>query len=162
MSNAVKASLALAAFFLALAVAAQAEQISAFEQGLEAYDAGDYEAVLAAWEPLAEAGDAEAQTALAALYLVGEGVPYDPAEAARLFRLAAEQGDAVAQLNLGDLSARGMGVPRDLVEATVWLTLAARQGRRWADSRRQEIAGGLSLAQKAEAEKRVQAWLQTR
>ena len=38
-----------------------------FIDGLEAYDGGDYETVLAEWRPLAEAGDPEAQVALAGL-----------------------------------------------------------------------------------------------
>ena len=49
-----------------------------FIDGLAAYDGGDYETVLAEWRPLAEAGDPEAQVALAGLYLTGTGVAADP------------------------------------------------------------------------------------
>lgn len=50
--------------------------------GLAAYDAGDYATAVEEWRPLAEAGDTEAQVALAGLYLSGLGVPTDAAEAA--------------------------------------------------------------------------------
>ena len=45
----------------------------------------------------AELGDAEAQITLGSLYMEGEGVPKDEAEAIRWFRQAAKQGDATAQ-----------------------------------------------------------------
>ena len=124
-----------------------------FEDGLAAYDAGDFTAAAEAWRPLAAAGDVEAQVALADLYTSGLGVPTDPTEAARLYRAAAEQGDAVAQLNLGDLYSRGVGVPRDLVQAYLWLSLAAEQGRNWARNKRDEIAERLTAGQRAEADR---------
>ena len=117
---------------------------------------------MAAWRPLAEAGDAEAQTALGGLYLAGTGVALDPAEAARWYRLAAEQGDPVAQLNLGDLYSRGHGVGRDLVQAYLWLSLAAAQGRRWADRKRREITPLMTASQRAEADRLIAAAGRTR
>ena len=42
---------------------------SNFMEGLAAYDAGDYRTAFEEWWTLAETGDAEAQTALAGLYL---------------------------------------------------------------------------------------------
>ena len=123
-----------------------------FAAGLEAYDAGDFETAAAEWRPLAEAGSAEAQVALADLYHNGLGVPADTAAAARWYRRAAAQGDAVAQLNLGDFYSRGRGVARDLAEAYAWLTLAAAQGRAWAERRRHDILPLLSEAEHAKAE----------
>ncbi len=129
-----------------------------FAEGLAAYDAGDFQAALEAWLPLAEAGDAEAQVALAQLHISGLGVTADPATAVRWYRRAAAQGEPVAQLNLGDLYGRGLGVPRDLVQAYLWLSLAANQGRLWPDLRRQEIAAAMTPAQLAEAKRLVEAW----
>lgn len=129
-----------------------------FEEGLAAYDAGDFAAAAEAWRPLADAGDAAAQVALAGLYTNGLGVPSDPTEAARLYRAAAERGDAVAQLNLGDLYSRGIGVPRDLVQAYLWLSLAAEQGRSWAQKKRDEIAEELNADQRAKAERLIAEW----
>ncbi len=129
-----------------------------FADGLQAYDGGNWAAVLAAWRPLAEAGDAEAQTALGGLYLGGTVVAANPAEAARWYRLAAEQGDPVAQLNLGDLYIRGSGVGRDLVQAYLWLSLAAAQGRSWPERRRREILPAMTAAELAEAKRLVKGW----
>lgn len=128
-----------------------------FATGLAAYDGGDYRTAFEEWRALAEAGDAEAQTALASLYESGQGTPADPAQAVHWYRRAAEQGDAVAQQNLGDFYGRGVGVGRDLVSAYVWLSLAAGQGRRWADRRRDEVAAQLAPEARAEAEARLTA-----
>ena len=128
-----------------------------FARGLAAYDGGDYRTAFEEWRALAEAGDAEAQTALASLYASGQGTPANPAQAVHWYRRAAEQGDAVAQQNLGDLYGRGVGVGRDLVGAYVWLALAADQGRRWAERRRGEVAAQFSPEQHAEAEARLAA-----
>jgi TPR repeat protein len=128
-----------------------------FARGLAAYDGGDYGTAFEEWRVLAEAGDAEAQTALASLYLSGQGTPANPAQAVDWYRRAAEQGDAVAQQNLGDLYGRGVGVGRDPVSAYVWLSLAAGQGRRWAERRRGEVAAQLNSEQHAEAEARLAA-----
>ena len=147
--------LALAALLLAAGVPGAGAD---FAEGLAAFDAGDYQGALEVWQPLAEAGDAEAQIALAGLYRGGLGIPADLAAAARWYRRAAEQGEAVAQLNLGDLYSRGAGVPRDLVQAYLWLSLAAAQGRRWADRRRQEVAPAMTAAERAEAERLAEAW----
>ena len=72
----------------------------------------------------AEQGDPEAQYNLGDMYINGEGVPEDQAEAAHWFRLAAEQGHAEAQFDLGVMYSQGRGVPQDVVEAVRWLRLA--------------------------------------
>ena len=61
------------------------------------------------------------------MYGLGQGVPKDVVEAARLVRLAAEQGDAKAQLNLGLMYDLGQGVPRDDVQAYAWLNIGVAQ-----------------------------------
>lgn len=47
------------------------------------------------------------------MYRDGVGMPRNPAEAARLYRLAAERGDANAQASLASLDAAEIGLPRD-------------------------------------------------
>ncbi len=87
----------------------------------------------------AEQGHLLAQMALAAIYLVGEGVPQTPAEAERWFRRAAEQGDAQAQQNLGQIY-QGLpepyrtdhDIPVDHPEAVRWFERSAEQGHVWA------------------------------
>lgn len=142
--------------FLAMSLASPAW--ASFSDGLKAYDAGDYAGALAAWRPLAEAGETRAQISVAELYAEGLGVRRDLRAAADWYRRAARRGDAVAQLNLGDDYATGRGVTRDPIAAYLWLDLAARQGRGWAAGRRDDIARTMSADQIAEAKRRVAAW----
>jgi hypothetical protein len=76
----------------------------------------------------AETGDARPELRLGLAYIAGEGVPKDPAEAARLFRKAAEEGNATAQACLGELYYKGVGVEKDLPEAARWYRMGAEQG----------------------------------
>ncbi len=115
----------VAAVWLGLSASVKAQD---FDQGLAAYQAGDYEAALAEWRRLAEQGNANAQYNLGYLYDTGTGVPQDYAEAVRWFRLAAEQGNVQAQFNLGVMYNFGDGVPEDYAEAVRWYRLAAEQG----------------------------------
>ncbi len=142
----------------ALAIVSGRGQAQSFADGLQAYDGGDTRASAEIWRGLAEAGDAEAQAALAMLYSGGEGVPFDMRRAAALYERAAKQGNVDAQLNLGDFYARGAGVRRDLTAAHMWLGLAAAQGRAWAEARRRAIARRMSVEAVAEAERRARAW----
>jgi predicted Zn-dependent protease len=75
----------------------------------------------------AEQGDADAQFSLGMMYLEGEGVPQDRAEALRWLRESAERGHASAQYSLGLMYERGVSVPQDSVEAINWYTKAAAQ-----------------------------------
>jgi cell division septation protein DedD len=99
-----------------------------FDAGLEAHAQGDYAQAHAEWLPLAEAGDTAAQANLGVMYLKGQGVDVDPAEAARWFLRAAEQGNPVAQDNLGQLYYLGEGVPKDVDAAAHWIKAAAFAG----------------------------------
>ena len=96
----------------------------------------------------ANQGDARAQ-----YYL---GVTYANAEALKWFRLAAEQGDARAQYYLGAMYANGQGVPQDLVLAHMWFNLSAAGG--YPEQVRDEIAGHMTPAQIAEAQKLAREW----
>ncbi len=128
-----------------------------FVDGLAAYDSGDYQTALEEWRALAEAGHAEAQVALAGLYMAGEGVAADSAAAIQWYRRAAETGHPVAQLNLGEFYRLGRAVARDPLAAYVWFALAAEQGRAWAGRQRDALAGELTASQLREAEARIEA-----
>ncbi len=71
------------AVMLALPVAAQD-----FQKGYVAYQRGDYATALREWRPLAEQGDASAQTSLGVMYANGLGVPQDDTEAIKWYRKA--------------------------------------------------------------------------
>ncbi len=98
-----------------------------FQDGLTAYNAGDYATALEKWRPLAERGDARAQAILGVMSANGQGVPHDSAEAVKWYKLAADQGDASAQYNLGMMYQNGRGVPQDGAEALKGYKLAADQ-----------------------------------
>ena len=92
-----------------------------------AYARRDFAAAIAVWRPLAEAGNAEAQTLLGAMYWSGEGVARDHKEAAKWYLRAADKGYARAQNDIGFMYGFGEGVPpKDNVQAYKWLSLAVR------------------------------------
>ena len=99
-----------------------------FQAGLVAAKRGDYDTALKEFRPLADQGDARAQSSLGQMYFEGLGVPQDYQEAAKWFRLAGNQGDAYAQITLGVMYAQGQGVPQDFGHAAHWYRLAAEQG----------------------------------
>ena len=99
-----------------------------YDDGMRAYDAGDFATALEVWGPLAENGDSVAQYSLGKLLENGGvGVPRDLAEAAKWYQRSANQGIAAAQNNLGLMYAQGRGVPQDVVRAVkYWRDAAAK------------------------------------
>lgn len=76
----------------------------------------------------AEKGEAVAQLELGGIYLKGEGVPKDVAEAVKWLSKAAEQGNGEAQMKLGGIYIGGRGVLKNSVEAAKWYLMSAEQG----------------------------------
>lgn len=76
----------------------------------------------------ADQGDAEAQSAVAVMYLTGKGTAKDVDKAFIYFQKSAEQGDAEGQAGLGYLYSRGIGTAKDYEKAFTNLSLAAEQG----------------------------------
>jgi TPR repeat protein len=77
---------------------------------------------------IAYAGNVPAQVQLGVIYLTGDGVPKDDAEALKWLRRAADQDNAIAERYLAEMYFKGRGVPADNSEAAKWLRLAAEQG----------------------------------
>src|SRR4051812_18409637 len=88
-----------ALFSVAVAFAAKKDDAKA------AYDRLDYNAALKIWQPLAQAGNADAQYNLGRLYARGEGVPQDDRKAVDWFRRAAKQKNVDAEYNLAGMYA---------------------------------------------------------
>ncbi len=99
-----------------------------YDDGLAAYDRGDYVTALREWHPLAKQGNAKAQYKLGLMYDNGLGVTQDYARAVNWYHKAAEQGNAGAQYNLGYLYTNGLGVPQNYARAVKWFRKAAEQG----------------------------------
>ena len=126
-----------------------------YDKGLAAYERGDFEEALQEWRPLAEQGNAEAQHRLGYMYLIGEGVLEDDAEAERWFRFAAERGDIRAQGNLGLKYKKGEGVPQNDVLAHMWLSIAAANGNARHRINRDVVEVGTTPTDISEAQERT-------
>jgi uncharacterized protein len=98
------------------------------EEPYAAYHNGDYRLALRLVVPLAEDGDARAQSLLGLMSYRGQGTSQDYEAAAKWFRLSADQGDIDAQFYLGVMYSEGRGVPQDYAEGARWYRLAADQG----------------------------------
>ena len=85
-----------------------------YKDGFDAYQKGDYGAALKLMTPLAQAGNANAQYDVGAMYNNALGVKTDHAQAAKWFAKSAAQGNAYAQVDLGQLRLTGRGVPQDM------------------------------------------------
>ena len=109
----------------AIMIAAVSAPLSAqsVEEGVEAWQQGNYAEAVAMWQPLAEGGDADAQYNLAQAYRIGRGTQPNAVESRKWFELAAKQGQVDAQTALGLLLIQ----TADRAEALQWLKLAAEQ-----------------------------------
>ena len=117
-------TLCLTTFLVSTGVCLSAD----FQKGFDAHERGDYATALKEFAPLAEQGDARAQTHLGLFYDKGLGVPQNYWAAVMWYTLAAEQGNASAQYSLGLMYAEERGVPQDYKTALKWYRLAAAQG----------------------------------
>ena len=107
----------------------------------------------------AEAGNAEAEGTLGALYWLGSCVTQDYSLAVLWWRKSAEHGNADAQSALASAYASGTGVSKDLYESARWYRRAADQGVPQAQS-----ALGVMYALGYGVEKNIamaRYWLQT-
>lgn len=98
------------------------------EQGTAGFHMVNQEDYVATLATFAEWGDAKAQHNLGAMYLEGQELAQDYAEALKWHTMAAEQGFSLAQHDLATMYLEGLGVPPDLVAALHWFTRAAAQG----------------------------------
>lgn len=105
--------------------------VDSYEEGVNAYNAQDYQTALREFLPLANGGDATAQAYLGIMYYYGNGVPQDYSQALYWYRKAAEQGNSSAQRNLGIMYQHGNGVPKDYSQAEYWYRKSAAQGDAW-------------------------------
>eukprot|EP00439_Symbiodinium_sp_Y106_P088871 s1_g1407.t1 len=101
---------------------------SAFDEGVVAYDAGDYATAYSIWLPLAKSGDIAAQRNVAHMLRRGVGVPQDSQRALWFYERAASAGLASAALNAGMMRIEPDAPYRDLEKAAEWLSLAAAAG----------------------------------
>jgi len=107
-----------------------------YQEGLDAYQQGNYDKALGEWLEVTRSPPeqvhpgvlAETYYAIAMLYWTGQGVPQDTATSAKWLQQAAEMHHAGAQTKLGYLCSSGQGVQQSDFEAFKWFQMAAWQG----------------------------------
>jgi TPR repeat protein len=158
--------LMLCVAFALLGFAGDLAEAASFRQGVSAFNRQQFLLAAQNFFPLAEHGDAAAQSYLGFMFETGRGVPQNYTEAAMWYRRAAEQGDSLAQYSLGLLYDKGQGVPRDIVEANKWLNLsasAAPPAAREARARlRDAVTSKMTRGEIARARLRALEWVPTR
>jgi TPR repeat protein len=75
-----------------------------WEDGMAAYNRGDYMPAIQLFRPLAAAGNARAQHLIGVMYHKGEGVARSSVRAFAWFSLAAARGDSDAKAKLTEVS----------------------------------------------------------
>lgn len=119
-------SVSLSLLLLAAAFPAVAGPL---EDGIAAYNAGNFDKAVQLLQPLAEkSNSAPAQEKIGRMYHRGKGLPKDAGKAADWYLKAAQQGDAAAAARLGSMYRVGEGVPRDANQAAKWYALGASRG----------------------------------
>ena len=115
---------------VAIAALPAGAAVGQLEEARTAIETEDYAAALVLLRPLADQGNAEAESTLGFFYANGYGVALDYERAVFWYRRAADQGYALAQASLGFHYEYGLGVERDLLRSYVWysLTLARVTG----------------------------------
>lgn len=121
------------------------------------YDRADYRSALNVWLPLAQEGDAEAQTYVGEIFEKGIGDTPDYASAITWYKKAAEQGFVRSQINLGYLYEKGLGVDKDVATALNWYRKASglsednlvysSDANLALDSLREELTGKITQAE---------------
>ena len=94
---------------------------NAYNAGLLASEAGNYDAAVSSWQPLAKQGDGAAQFNLALMYHRGLGVVANEAVAVQWYQKSASNGYPKAQEFLAAAYREGwFGLQKDLQKAAYW------------------------------------------
>jgi TPR repeat protein len=86
-----------------------------WEDGMAAYNRGDYAPAIQLFRPLAHAGNAKAQAVIGVMYRKGQGVAKNSARAFMWLSLASARGDAKAKAELHEMSVSM--TPQELAQA---------------------------------------------
>jgi TPR repeat protein len=96
--------LLFACAIVALVLSGAAALAGPWEDGMVAYNRGDYVPAIKLFRPLAEAGNAKAQGILGVMYRKGEGVTPSSARAFMWLSIAAARGDGTAKVKLREMA----------------------------------------------------------
>ena len=113
---------------IGLALGAHGAALAGFAEGATAYNNRNYSQAYKEIEPLARAGNKDAEHLLGLMYYMGRGVPQDYKQALSWHRKAALKGKADAQYVVGAMYYTGNAVIQDHKQAVIWFRKAAEQG----------------------------------
>lgn len=147
-------------FFMLLLICllVQPARADRFYDGLVAYNEGDFRTALSRWRPLAENGDAKAQSSLGFLYYKGLGLRQDYHSAFKWFKRAATGNIVQAQAFLSIMYFEGQGIRQDFRLAYMWGELALGAGYAPALNLRDQAAQDMAPAEIDAAESLVMQW----
>ena len=103
-------------------------QSERFQQGVVAYDKGDFEAAFKIWLPLAQQADLAAMRNVGLMLREGKGTARDPKRALWFYEEAGSKGFTLAQINAAFMHMNGDGVPKNLEAAAFWFHAASLAG----------------------------------
>jgi TPR repeat protein len=132
------AAVVVALAFAVAACTSDAADPIAFEEGVKAYDAGDYPKAYEIFRDLAD-NDVAAMRNTALMLRKGQGVEKNPQGARAWLTRAANAGLPTAEADLGEMLLNGEGGPPDPAAALPWLQLAAAANHPIAQFRLGEI-----------------------
>jgi len=104
------------------------------EEGKTAFLKKEYQKAFSLLLPLAESGDAFAQTNIGYMLSQGLGVAKNEKEAIKWYETAALKGDSNAQYNIGSMCETGRGIKQDYKKAMEWYSKSAEQGNEFAQA----------------------------
>lgn len=110
-----------------------------YNNGVKAWNAGNYAEAVKWYHKAAENEHALAQCFLGYYYEKGEGVTKDLTKAVKWYHKAAIQGNETAQFDLGLCYEYGKGVTKNIPEAEKWYRKAAKQGHKNAEAALQRL-----------------------
>ena len=128
-----------------------------FNDGVVAYLMGDYETAYNTMISIAKTKEEDPlpQYYLGMMYLKGQGVEQDYAQASEWFRKAAENRLPQAQYKLANLYTQGKGVPKDLEFAYIWYRVGASHQHHLSEKAVDKARSRLSETEYVEAEKQI-------
>jgi tetratricopeptide (TPR) repeat protein len=139
-----------------------------YQEGYDAWLAGDYATAMAEWKAVADAAPDRAMLAeyrealygIGMLYWQGHGVDQDYSVATVWLKQAADINHPGAATKLGYLYSMGLGVPQNLDEAVKWFRMAAAQGdpdaqHNLAALAQQGLIGDVQALEPVEADSRI-------
>lgn len=121
---------------------------ASLEEARDLMEEGQFEAAMAAFLPLARAGNADAEEFIGVMYALGLGVEKDPERAFEWYLRSSMKGHPGAQSGIGWYYELGLGMPSpDLVRAYMWYGLSAIGGDPDAAISIEEVAKKMTRAE---------------